>query len=151
MVATKESRIALFNQVTVEKAMRDHLDLTYTSGSKDGTLVVHKPFDSLIYLKRSFKKDEDNSLARGGWLAPLELQSFLYSAYVTRARKDVAQDICNNLEFALGELSLHDAEKWDCYAHKIKDQMLRFDRAPKLGVSRDSYRQFMASKTDFWY
>lgn len=151
IVAVKEDRIQLFNQVSVEKAMREHLDLTYTSGSKDGTLIVHKPFESLIYLKRCFKEDSGNTLARGGWLAPLELQSFLYSAYVTRARKDVAQDICNNLEFALGELSLHDTEVWDRYAHIIKEQMNRFGMAPKFGVNRDSYRQFMASKTDFWY
>lgn len=151
IVAVKGERIERFNQVTVAAAMEEHLDLKYTDGGKAGELAPHKPFEDLTYLKRSFREDVGNEMARGGWLAPLSLQSFLYSAYVTRARKNVAEDICNNLEFALGELSLHDIEVWDQYAHKIREQMARFGHAPKYGVSIDSYRQFMASKTDFWY
>lgn len=146
-----DERKDVYNQVTVAQAMELYLGLKYTSGSKDGLLQPFKPLSELTFLKRRFLRDENNELARGGWLAPLDLQSFLYSAYFTKAKQNVAADIANNLEFALGELSLHEPEVWSKYAPEIFACLERYEYAPKYGRSRDAYRQYMSSKTDFWY
>lgn len=140
-----------FNQVTVAAAMKEYLGLTYTSGSKDGKLEPFKPFDELTFLKRSFRRDEGNEFVKGGWLAPLDKNSFLYSAYFTRAKTGVAADIASNLEFALGELCLHPESEWNEIAPKIYAAMDRFGYAPKYGYSRTAYMQYMSRRTDFWY
>lgn len=141
----------MFNQVTVSRAMKEHLGLTYTSGAKDGKLIPYKPLTELVFLKRAFKLDKDNIFAKGGWLAPLEFQSFLYTAYFTRAKKDVGADICANLEFALCEMCMHDEAVWIEYSPKIFAIMTRFGGAPKYGYTRPAYMQFMSRRTDFWY
>jgi hypothetical protein len=151
IVSVSDKKAPFFNQVTVAGAMGELLDLKYTSGSKDGRLREFCSIEDLTFLKRRFLRDEGNQLARGGWIAPLDYQSFLFSAYFTRAKRDVPQDIAKNLEFALGELSLHPESSWDDISPKIFTALTRFGFAPKLGYSRDSYRQFMSSKTDFWY
>jgi hypothetical protein len=140
-----------FNQVTVARAMKEHLGLVYTSGSKDGTLEPFKPFEELTFLKRSFRRDEGNQFAKGGWLAPLDKNSFLFSAYFTRAKTGVAADIASNLEFALGELCMHPESEWNEIAPKIFSAMERFGHAPKYGYSRVAYMQYMSRRTDFWY
>nr|WKV34147.1 MAG: RNA-dependent RNA polymerase [Riboviria sp.] len=151
VTSVDDERKDVFNQVTVAAAMQQYLGLTYTSGRKDGELKEFSPLDEITFLKRSFVRDEGNEMARGGWLAPLDKQSFLYSAYFSRAKRDIPGDICSNLEFALGELSLHQDDMWNQYAGAIFEQMARFEYAPKYGCSRDAYRQYMASRTDFWY
>lgn len=151
IVSVSDEKAPLFNQVAVAGAMEKYLDLKYTSGSKDGKLRTFCKFEDLTFLKRRFLRDDNNDLARGGWLAPLEYQSFLYSAYFTRAKRNVPKDIAEKLEFALGELSLHPESAWEEFTPKIFETLKRFGYAPKYGTNRDSYRQFMAAKTDFWY
>jgi len=151
IVSVKEEIADKYNQVTVSAAMKQYLGLAYTSGAKDGLLKPFTPIDELVFLKRSFKRDKGNKFAKGGWLAPLEFQSFLYTAYFTRAKKDVPDDIASNLEFALCELCMHPESEWDRLAPIIHSCFTRFGKAPKYGYTRSAYMQFMARRTDFWY
>jgi hypothetical protein len=151
IVTTSDDVKDHFNQVTVAHAMKEHLGLVYTSGAKDGVLKPFKPFEELTFLKRSFRRDATNQFAKGGWLAPLDFQSFLFSAYFTRAKANVGADIASNLEFALSELCMYPEEEWDRIAPKIHACMSRFGFAPKYGYTRAAYMQFMSRKTDFWY
>lgn len=147
---TDETVIDKFNQVTVAEHMKD-LHLTYTSGSKDGKLVPHVPFEKLTYLKRRFRRDYSDEHDSGGWTAPLELQSFLFSSYFTKNKRCVSDDVTDKLEFALGELCLHEPEVWNEHAPKVHEVLKELNRAPKYGNAREAYVSFMKTKVDFWY
>jgi hypothetical protein len=140
----------LYNQVTVAEAMKD-LHLKYTSGSKDGTLTPHVPFEKLTYLKRRFRRDVEDEHQSGGWTCPLEEQSFLFSSYFTKNKRAVAHDIIDKLEFALCELCLHEPERWELRAPQIFEVFRDLGHAPLYGYSRDAYVQNMRLRKDFWY
>jgi hypothetical protein len=137
-----------FNQVTVAKVMKDVLNLEYTSGSKDGTLVPYKTLEECTFLKRSFFRSDDHLM--GGWSAPLAKESFLYTTYYTKSKAHIAGEYADKLEASLGELSLHPAALWDVYYPKIKSVMEEVGAVPTF-LMREDYRRLVASREDCWF
>lgn len=136
-----------FNQVTVAHHMMDLFKLTYTAGSKDSELLKYTTLDKCTFLKRRFVRD---ALGSGGWTAPLDLNSFLYSAYYYRNNRNKNEDIRKSLEDMLGELSLHDQATWDKYFPLVKDALADGGMTTNL-TDRSAYREYMSSRVDAWF
>lgn len=138
----------LFNQVTVAKVMKEVLNLEYTSGSKDGTLVPYKTLEECTFLKRSFLRSDDNLM--GGWCAPLAKESFLFTTYYTKSKSYIAGEYADKLEATLGELSLHPEATWEEYYPKVKSVMEIVGSVPSF-IMREDYRKLTASRADCWF
>lgn len=137
----------VFNQVTVARDMKKLFGLVYTAGSKTGELVPYTTLSSCTFLKRAFVRDSQGS---GGWIAPLDPNSFLFSSYYYKNTRDPQSDMAHNLEEMLGELSLHSTEMWQQY-HYIAFQILeKMGRVPRF-ISREGYRAMMRQRTDAWF
>lgn len=124
VVGVDESVRDIFNQVTVCQVMMSSFGLTYTAGAKDGTLVPYTDIQNITFLKRTFVQDMDMSehfipLPNYGWIAPLNLDSVLYTVYWYKSKKDPYGDIAQNAENLLAELALHEEDKWDLYFPKL--------------------------------
>jgi hypothetical protein len=142
-----DSTIEKFNQVTVSKAMKELFNLTYTSDKKDSELVPYETIDQITFLKRSFVRDD---AANGGWVAPLDPNSFLYTSYWFKNPKDVRTDLYRNVEQTLSELSLHEPKKWDEFYPAIE----KFSLAEGLQIpfrTREAAYQWVQSRNDAWY
>jgi hypothetical protein len=100
----------VFNQVTVARDMKEDFDLTYTSEKKDGTLVPTTTLGDVGFLKRGITRDPE---APGGWVAPLDPASFLYSPYWFRNNRSGIQEVGVNLQKLVEEAALHPAEDWE--------------------------------------
>ena len=127
-----ESVRDVFNQVTVAGAMSELFNLTYTAGAKDGKLVPYTDIYNITYLKRSFLRDEETSDIIGSapcmdWVGPLAKESFLYTPYYYRNKKDPRKDITDNCDILLGELALHPKSMWDEYFPLLKQWCVKND------------------------
>jgi len=138
-------RVDVFNQTTVAIAMKREFDLVYTSDVKDGDLGTVTTLDKITFLKRSFYLEDHF------WLAPLELDSFLYTFYWCKNRKLEREILVDNMEFCLQELSLHPRAKWDEYAARIYKLLFDSGVAPKAACDRDQYQLIVKSRRDNWY
>jgi len=138
----------VFNQVTVAKYMKELVGITFTSDKKDGVLIPYTDMSEVTFLKRSFFLDRD-----GVYNAPLDLESFLYTFYWCRNKKDEQEIIDSVLETALCELSLHPPHMWDLWA----PQLLRIIRVRKGALTtrcapnRVSYRNMVRTRGDSWF
>jgi hypothetical protein len=99
-------------------------------------------------LKRSFWFDPSNQPT--GWAAPLDINSFLYTAYYYKNSRNSEVELAAKLEDALGELCLHKPEVWDEWAPKIHQAMRELNHTPAL-VSREAWRIEMSNRIDFWF
>lgn len=137
----------VFNQVTVAQTMLDVFDLTYTSGKKDGTLEPYSTLFECTFLKRTFVLD---GACPGGWVAPLDLTSFLYTSYYYKNTRDKKKDTLGNLERSLGELSLHTSDLWDKYYPLFKMVYEEANEVP-LYTTRQGFREHMEAQMDAWF
>lgn len=145
--AVDDTVAEVFNQVTVAEAMRDLFHLTYTSDKKGEELVKYETINDVTFLKRSFKRDPEGS---GGWVAPLDKNSFLYVPYWFRNPRDVEGDLKANIEQMLGELCLYDQATWDEYYAKL----VEFAHEAELTLpcqTRESTREWVFARSDAWY
>jgi len=143
-----DATIVQFNQVTVAAHMKKLLGIVFTSDRKDGTLISHTDLSGVTFLKRSFYRDSDRL-----YNAPLELDSFLYTFYWCRNKKDEDNIISDVLETALCELSLHPSEVWDEHAPKILNIVHRRCglMSTRCHPSREAYRDVVRTRGDSWY
>lgn len=135
----------VFNQVTVAQALEREFKMKYTPGNKTGDFEPTVDISSLTFLKRAIV-ERDNR-----WLAPLELESFLYTCYWCKNRKLEKSIMIAVLENALQELSLHDERVWNEYAHKIADILGMRGHVTQALVEQDQYLNLVLSRTDSWY
>jgi len=138
----------VFNQCTVAEYVAE-LGLEYTAGRKGAELVPYMRLDECTFLKRRFVVD----LSTAQVLCPLEVDSFLYIAYFTRKADPVeVREICiSNIEFALEELSMHEADVWDRYAPQLFAMLAQLDAVPRELRSQKAYRSLVLSRvTNFW-
>ncbi len=137
------------NQKTVAKAMFDLFGLVYTSGNKDGLEYTTKDLEGCTFLKRTFLRSWEDSLA-GGWTAPLEMGSFMFTAYYYKNNRNLTDELVTKLDGTLGEMSLHKPEVWDEWAPKVMKVMRDLGREP-MYTNRQSYRLETASRDEFWH
>lgn len=146
----------VFNQVTVENAMRELFNLTYTAGAKDGKLVPYTTIDKVTFLKRSFAPDEDDdlNLIGGapclGWVAPLAKESFLFTPYFYRNNKDPLSDVEDNIKILQGELSLHSVEDWEVYNAALSLWCSK-NNVQLPFSSRIAARTYIKTRFDVWF
>lgn len=137
-----------FNQVTVAEKMATMFGLTYTAGSKTGELVPYTELESCTFLKRAFVRDE---IGAGGWVAPLDKASFLYTCYYYKNNKNMREDMRVNLERLLGELAFHGVDDWEEHFRTAKSILEdELNVAPEHS-SRDAYRAMMEARVDAWF
>lgn len=135
----------MYNQLTME-ALAPMFGMVYTPESKgEASVVETRPITDITFLKRSFRMDA------GRVLAPLELNSILYSMYWTR---DVTREfdiMAENLEITMEELSLHNDETWKQWVPLVTKAAaaLEFPLVPKLPVEVREFYTDRVSKTDY--
>jgi len=138
----------VFNQVTVAKHMKNLLGIIFTSDRKDGELFPFTDLSQVTFLKRSFVRDRDYI-----YNAALELDSFLFTFYWCRNKKDEDQIISDVLETSLAELSLHEDSVWDFWAPKVIK--IIYQRGGVLTTrcspTRIAYRDMVRERGDSWY
>jgi hypothetical protein len=137
----------VFNQVTVADAMWDLFCLKYTSDKKGEELKPFEPLEELTFLKRRFVFDRE---ASGGWAAPLEPDSFMYTPYWFKNPRDPAGDLGKNVELMLGELSLHSATMWDD-AHPKLEAACEAEGIRVPFQTRAAARAWMLTRSDVWH
>jgi hypothetical protein len=145
--SVSETVSEVFNQVTVSRMMDTTFGLTYTSDKKGAELVPYEPIEDVTFLKRSFKRDLS---WKGGWVAPLAKDSFLYIPYWFRNSRDPVGDMLRNSELMLGELSLHDQALWEEYYPEIAD-FFQFNDLELPYNTRASARDVMSTRSDVWF
>lgn len=137
----------IFNQVTVSAQMMKLFGLVYTSDKKDAELVPHTTLENVTFLKRSFARDDE---ADGGWVAPLDPDSFLYIPYWCRNQRDVPGEMYRGVQQMLGELCLHPPDLWDHY-YSILERFSAENNFDLPFLSREGAREWVLSRTDAWY
>jgi hypothetical protein len=145
LAGASDNVIDEFNQVTLQKFLKDEFAMGYTSARKDGSLKPYYSIDDCEFLKRTF-------LVLDGYdSCPLALGSILHSMYYVRESKsakkdDILMDMC---ETALGELSLHGAEVWEKWSGTVSRLMLDHGRAPvRATYNHSDYLKYMMSRVD---
>nr|QKI28879.1 hypothetical protein 1 [Lactuca sativa dicistroviridae] len=134
-----------YNQVTLAQCLGDHFGLTYTSAKKDGTLQPYTSIEECEFLKRGFH------IVDGKETCPLAEGSMLHSMYWVResrcaSKEQILADSCEN---ALGELSLHGAEKWKEWSPAIIQLMATLGKTPMLPAERhNDYLAYMLTRED---
>lgn len=145
VVGVSDAVSDVFNQVTVAEDMRAFA-LTYTSDRKDGELQPYVSIDEITFLKRSFRRSENE----GGWCAPLDMNSILYRMYWYHNKRSFARDFQQNAREVLLELSLHDESEWqqrfDALTGYLRDAGMVCDIS-----SRTQARQLAFLRNDIWY
>lgn len=141
-----DEKAEVYNQVTVSEVMPQQFPgIVYTPGNKTGEFVPFTVLEELTFLKRSFARRD------GHWVCPLQLESFLYTAYWCKNKKLEETITIDVLENALEELSMHDKEVWDLYAPQIRDVLEERYHVTRAPVEQNQYQQLIASRTDSWY
>ncbi len=145
VVGVSDAVSEVFNQVTVAEDMK-MFALTYTSDRKDGELQPYVSIDEITFLKRSFRRAENE----GGWCAPLDMNSILYRMYWYHNKRSFARDFQQNAREVLLELSLHDESEWqqrfDVLTGYLRDSGMVCDIS-----SRTQARQLAFLRNDVWY
>lgn len=139
----------VFNQVTVARTMKDVFNLTYTSGSKDGTLEPYKTLEECTFLKRSFVRDLDERF--NGWIAPLDKGSFLFTSYYYKNNRGMSSELAKKLDGTLGELCLHDEATWDEFAPQVMSVMRDVLGVEPMYETRDGFRNETYLRDDVWF
>lgn len=129
-----------WNQHTITAAMAT-LHMTYTDETKSGG--VPPPTRSLVdcsFCKRTFRPTPF------GWEGPLEIDSIVWSPYVVRAKAPSPRSIMeDNIELALGELSIHASDVWRTWSEKIVNAARVAGYIPRRYVSQDIYHDWITS------
>jgi len=109
-------RLNAFNQMNI-LGLFDAIGLSYTMEDKDAVATQKsRRLEEISYLKRKFAWDNQ----AGIWLAPLSLDTVLETPMWMHKCPDARQQTIANLEWALKELSLHDAHEWEMWSTIIR-------------------------------
>lgn len=130
--------------VEVMAAQMKRLGLTYTSDSKGSILEDWRMADKVTFLKRGFVCADKRVNA------PLELESFLFTFYFCKNKKLEREIFIDVMENALEELSMHGQERWDEFAPRLYE-LLSEQCVPRAPCQRDSYLEFIKSRSDNWF
>lgn len=147
IVNAADSVSEVFNQETVASMMGRIYGLTYTEGSKQGKLSTQGTLETCTFLKRSFRR---NAMGTGGWVAPIDKDSFLYTSYFFKNARDKMGDMKRNLESSIGELSLHDRDTWDEYYPRMISAMRKYDIVPMF-TTPEAWFDYMGNRYDAWW
>lgn len=150
VVNIQDTIAGVFNQKIVAAFMWDLFRMVYTSDDKDGDLIEYTDIKGVTFLKRSFRYD------RGTVVCPLELDSFLYTIYWGKNKRLKNKIICDELETALEELSMHDDHVWNEWASRVYELLGDYLNRHSLGVpkapcDKKSYLRIVLSRSDNWY
>jgi len=135
-----------FNQVTVADALAREFGVVYTPGRKDGIWTPTVPIEQITFLKRGF------ALEPGvGWLCPLEMDSFYFTCYYNKNKKDEKKILNDVLENTLFELSLYPQVVWDEKSPAVLKLMKRNGFQPAFQPTREGYLRELRTRSELWY
>jgi hypothetical protein len=135
--------------------MKELFELDYTPGNKGDVLVPYTDIFNVTFLKRSFARDETtNQLVLKspflGWVAPLDLNSFLYEGYWYKNLRDPLGDLERRLNHMLCEAALHTPEIWEKYGATTirwaQEKGVKFEY-----YTREECRHFVKTRFDVWF
>lgn len=135
-----------YNQITIAPVLKESLGMDYTPATKDGNWVPWTSIDKVSFLKRKFRGVSLEYCA-----APLELESFLYTAYWYKTEANRDQTIRSNLEMTLRELALHDRSVFDQHAPSVIRELRTLGAEPSAGTSYEAWFDVVSSLQDAWY
>lgn len=145
VVNVSDATSDVYNQESVSVCLKEMFAVTYTPGDKTDVFRRGMRLCDVSFLKRRFRLED------GQWLAPLEIKSFLYTAYWGRNARLMKQIIVDVYETALGELSMHDPRLWDEYAGLIKERLRVYGQETRFPCQRDAYLASLMRRDDAWY
>jgi len=121
IISIPPSYLDVFNQYSIPEYFKT-IGLSYTMEDKDADVTRPcRDIFEISYLKRSFRRDEET----GRWLAPLSLDVILETPMWMHKCPDPVRQTCENLDWALKELSLHDHRTWYTWAPVIHGEQVR--------------------------
>lgn len=135
----------VYNQATVSETLAEQFQVKYTPGNKSTEFQTDMRLEDVTFLKRRFREE------RGRWLCPLELDSFLYTAYWCKNGRLVKDIIRDDWENALEELSMHPPRLWDEYAPLILKRLEYSGSVSRYIPQREAYLDAVLRRTDEWY
>lgn len=135
----------VYNQRSVSDALQQEFSVVYTPGDKSGVFKDNMSIEEVTFLKRSFRKEDKR------WLCPLDLNSFLYTAYWCKNSRLMKKIIIDDLENALEELSMHPHSVWNQYGDKIVQRLRLNEAEPKCIPTRADYLAAVLRRLDDWY
>lgn len=135
----------MFNQVSVSKLMLENYAMVYTPGKKDGNFVPYTVLQEVTFLQRGFRFED------GKCLAPLALDSFLFTPYWGKNKLLREHITVSCMELALLELSQHPAETWAAYAPAIIHFLRVKTGVTKTIPTRAAYQALALKRADAWY
>jgi hypothetical protein len=146
VVSVSDTMRDVFNQRTVAGEMERTLGLTYTSDKKDKELVEFEPIEDITFLQR-FTRFEPGV----GVLAPLLDGSMLFPAYWHKNNRGLKEDMIDNVQNTLGELSLHSPEKWEEVTGKLFPWLIEHDMLSDVKLTTyDACREWRLNTVDSW-
>jgi hypothetical protein len=135
----------VYNQQTVSFSLDKEFGVKYTPGDKGSVFHDTMLLSEVTFLKRRFREE------RGRWLCPLELDSFLYTAYWCKNGKLMKKIIIDDWENALEELSMQGPRLWGEYANKIFGRLAYHGADSRYIPRRECYLDAVLRRTDEWY
>jgi hypothetical protein len=135
----------VYNQQTVSFSLDKEFGVKYTPGDKGSVFHDTMLLSEVTFLKRRFREE------RGRWLCPLELDSFLYTAYWCKNGKLMKKIIIDDWENALEELSMQEPRLWGEYANKIFGRLAYHGADSRYIPRRECYLDAVLRRTDEWY
>lgn len=116
------------------------LHMTYTDESKSGEGVAPtRDLADCTFCKRGFRYDGDS------WVGPLDINSIVWTPYIIRSKAPAPRSILEeNIELALGELSLHPSFVWDEWSAKITRAARNIEYLPRRAVMQRTYKNWIS-------
>jgi len=145
VVNTSDRLGGIYNQSSVSECLFREFGVVYTPGDKTGEFKTDMTIKDVTFLKRAFRLED------GRWLCPLDLNSFLFTAYWCKNSRLVKDIVISMWENALEELSMHPQRVWDQYASTIVERLFVLKKGTRYPPNRKSYLEAVLRRTDDWY
>lgn len=127
IVSIPANRLEIFNQKTLVKLFL-RIGLIYTMEDKGTTILQQsRKLTEISYLKRGFSFDKD----RMRWIAPLSIDTITETPMWCHKTPDKHSQTIENLEWALRELSLHNAVTWGQWKFKFYSLLNELGKFPQ--------------------
>lgn len=103
LCAIKVHVVKVFDNLVLRDLFKKHMNVTYTAGDKNATMVACTTIDKVTFLKRSFVQRD------GKWIAPLDLNSCfkMLEWYIPSNSCPINSQVLSTVRSNLWEMYLH--------------------------------------------
>lgn len=110
-----EAVVGDYNQKSITVAMLKY-GMEYTNERKAGDVADYRSLEEISFLKRGFRYEPTLRC----YVGPLDMESVLFTSYWARSKKNMVQNVKDNIEFSWTELALHEPSVWDTHADVMR-------------------------------